>query len=93
MKEEESKANIKEKKIPITGKYFNKIKGCRRVKKWLLYHDDNHEADKKSKGQQKPTKKFKEEQNTEKEPKHKQGANLKQVILELLKILCIENDI
>ena len=85
MNEEENEANIKEKKIPIPCIYLNRIKGYRRGKKCWFYHYDIHEADEKTKVQQKPTKKFKEEQNTEKEPKHEQGATLKQVILELLK--------
>ena len=54
--EEENEAKIKEKKIPIPGKYFNRIKGCRRGKKCWFYHDDIHEANKKTKVQQKPNK-------------------------------------
>ena len=44
----------------------------------------------KQKGR-KNNKKLKVEHNTEKEPKHEQGANLKQIILKLVKILLIEN--
>ena len=38
MKQEESNANIGEKKIEIPCKYFNSLKGCRRGKKCWFYH-------------------------------------------------------
>ena len=93
MKQEERYANIEENKIKIPCKYFNSIKGCRRGTKCWFYHDTSHEKDRKNKLQQKLTKKLKVETNEEKESKQVQGANLKQVILELVKILLNESDI
>ena len=93
MKQEESNDNIKEKKIEMPCKYFNSIKGCRRGKQCWFYHGQSHEENKKIKLQQKPTKKFKVEQNKYEESKQKQGANLKQVIFELVHILLRESDI
>ena len=93
VKQEESDAKIEEKKIEIPCKYFNSIKGCRRGKKCWFNHDPSHEENKKTKLQPKPTKKFKVEPNKDKESKQEHGENLKQVILELVKILLRESDI
>ena len=92
--QEESAANIEKEKKSMPCKYFHKTKGCRRGKKCWFYHDYNHKVDKKStKLQQNTTKKFKVEPNKERKLKQEQGASLKQVILELLKLLLRENDI
>ena len=94
VKQEESEGNSKEKNKSIPCKYFHKTKGCRRGKKCWFYHDYNHKVDKKStKQQQNTTEKFKVKPNIEKGLKQEQGASLKQVILELLKLLLRENNI
>ena len=94
VKQEESEVKRKEKKKSIPCKYFNTTKGCRRGKRCWFYHDYNHNVDKKhTKLQQNTTERFEVNPNIEKELKQEQGASLKPVILELLKLLLRENDI
>ena len=88
VKKEEFKANNKEQHKKTPCKYFHNLKGCRRGSKCWFYHDETKKVDNKSiKLKQNPTKKFKDEQNEYRETKQEQGSNLKQVILELLKLL------
>ena len=90
VKQEKSEAINKEKrKKSIPCKYFHKTKGCRRGEKCWFYHDYNPRVDKKS---TKLQQKFKVEPKKDKELKQEQGESLKQVILELLKLLLRESD-
>ena len=95
VKQEEFDTNIeiKQKSIPITCKYFHKTKGCRRGNKCWFNHDHDQKTEKKRiKLKQNPTKKFKGESNVKMESKHEQGDNMKQIIIELLKLLLRENN-
>ena len=94
VKQDERESNSEEKYKAVPCKYFNRTKGCRRGSTCWFYHDENRKAEKKSTNlKQNNTKKFKHEQNVDKESKQDQGANLNQVILELLKLLLRENNI
>ena len=94
MKQEESEASFEEKKKEIPCKDFLRIKGCRGGSKCWFFNDFNHKADKKStKLKQNQTKQFKDEPNVDIELKQEQGRNLKEVLLELLKLLIRENNI
>ena len=89
VKQKKSEAISEEKKKSIPCKYFHKTKGCRRGEKCWFYHDYNPRVDKIS---TKLQQKFKVEPKKDKELKQEQGASLKQVILELLKLLLRESD-
>ena len=83
-----------EKHITIPCKYFHTIKECRRGSKCWFSHDKNHTAEKKSKkNKQNLNKKFKDEHNIVKESEQEQGANMQQIMKELLKILLRERNI
>ena len=72
---------------------FHKTKGCRRGNKCWFQHDHDHITEKKRlKLKQNPTKKVKGESNVKMESKHEQGDNMKQIIIELLKLLLRENN-
>ena len=91
VKQEDSEAKVKEKKTSIPCKYFHKLKGCRRGNKCWFYHD--LEENKSIKLKQNQSKKFKVQPNRRQESMQEKGSNLKQVILEMLKLLLSENDI
>ena len=90
VKQEESEANNEEKKKFIPCKYFHRTKGCRRGEKCWFHHDYNHKVDIKS---TKVQQKLNQKPKIDRELKEEQGSSLKQVILELLKLLLRENDI
>ena len=90
VKNKEILAYNKEKYQETPCKYFNKTKGCRRGSKCWFYHDVDNESKNLKKNK---TKKFKVEQNEDREPKQEQGSNINQVIIELLKLLLRENNI
>ena len=91
---EEIKTKNKEKYKETTCKYFHKLKGCSRGSKCWFYHDKTKKVYNESiKLKLNSTKKFKEEQNVDREPKQELCSNLRQVILELVKLLIRENNI
>ena len=74
-----------------TCKYFHKIKRCRRGSKCWFYHNKTLKVDNESITlKQISSKKFKEDQNVDKEPKQELCSNLKQEILGLVKLLLRE---
>ena len=94
MKQEKNKSNIEEKYKEIPCIYFHKIKGCRRGNKCWFYHDKSLKAEKQSSVlKQNLNKKVKYKRNVEMEPKKEQGINLKNVIIELVKLLLKEDNI
>ena len=93
VKQEQIETNDKDKKktIPIPCKYFHKLKGCRRGSKcWFSHKDQNIEEKKNQNLKQNFTKKFKDEPKVDRKSKQDQDLNLKQGIIELLKLVLRE---
>ena len=93
VKKEEIEVTSKVKHNTIPCKYFHKTNGCRRGKKCWFYHDKSCKEEKNINTlNQNLTKKVKKEQNVVKEKKKEHSANVKQIIIELLKLLVLEED-
>ena len=94
VKEEEHETHDAKKLKEIPCKYFHQMKGCRRGNKCWFSHDEYQKTIKKNtKSKETPMKRFKIEPKFEKELKKEQGENLKEVIIELIKLLLRESNI